>query len=70
MAKTTSLKSSSVQFELNALAPLRLPGLVQALRDNVNKPSEVLRIAEEIDSLVPHIFELLVLEADKTPPLV
>lgn len=66
--KNTSLKSSRQQSELNALAPLRLPGLAQALRDNCNDPAEVLRIADEIDGLVPHIFELLLIEGEKTPP--
>lgn len=67
--KNTSLKSSQPQFELNALAPLRLPGLVEGLRENADNPIQVHRIANEIEDLIPHILELLIVEGEKTAAL-
>lgn len=67
--KNTSLKSSPPQFELNALAPLRIGGLAQALLDNKDNPTEVERIARELLDLEPHILELLIAEGEKSPGL-
>ncbi len=67
--KNTSLKSSSPQFELNALAPLRIGGLARALLENKDNPAEVERLANELLNLEPHILELLIAEGEKAPVL-
>lgn len=67
--KNTSLKSSPQQFELNALAPLRVGGLARALLESKNNPTEVERIANELLALEPHLLELLIVEGEKTPAL-
>ncbi len=67
--KNTSLKSSSPGFELNALAPLRVGGLAEALIENKDNPIEVERIARELLDLEPHLLELLIVEGEKTPAL-
>ena len=69
MQKSTSLKSSSPRFELNALAPLRVGGLAKALLENAEDPAEVRRIAGELLDLEPHLLELLVAEGDRAPEL-
>jgi len=69
MPKTTSLKSSSPRFELNALAPLRVGGLAKSLLENKENPREVERIARELLDLEPHLLELLVAEGERAPEL-
>jgi predicted transcriptional regulator len=59
------LESSSPPLKLNALAPLRLPGIAEALRENKGRPEEVERLARELDELVPHIFEMLIAEGER-----
>lgn len=69
MTKNTSLKSSSPQFELNALAPLRIGGIARALLENKDNPTEVERLANDLLALEPHILELLIIEGEKSPAL-
>ena len=69
MTKTTSSKPSPRQSELNALAPLRVPGIAQALLDNKNNPAEVEKLARELLDLSHHLIELLIAEAEITPAL-
>lgn len=69
MTKTTPLESSSPQFELNALAPLRVGGLARELLENKDNPVEVERIANELLALEPHLFEMLIAEGEKAPAL-
>ena len=54
MTKATSSKPSSPQFELNALALLRVGGLARALLENKDNPAEVERIANDLLALEPH----------------
>jgi hypothetical protein len=68
--KNTSFEQSPPQFELNALAPLRVGGLARALLENKNNPTEVERIAKELLDLEPHLIELLIAEGEKAPALV
>jgi hypothetical protein len=67
--KNTSLEPSSPQFELNALAPLRVGGLARSLLENKDNPAEVERIANELLALEPHLIELLIAEGEKAPAL-
>ena len=67
--KNTSLEPSSPQFELNALAPLRVGGLARSLLENKDNPAEVERIAQELLALEPHLIELLIAEGEKAPAL-
>lgn len=67
--KNTFSESSQPQFELNALAPLRVGGLARALLENKNNPAEVERIANELLALEPHLLELLIAEGEKAPAL-
>lgn len=69
MTKNTSLPPSSQQFELNALAPLRVPGIAQALLDHKDNPVEVQKLAAELMDLSRHLIELLVAEGEKAPAL-
>jgi hypothetical protein len=64
-----SLNQSSEQSELNALAPLRLPGLAQALMENSHDQAEVERLAEELQRVARDVIELLVEKADQLPAL-
>jgi hypothetical protein len=66
MTTTTSSESSNPQFELNALAPLRIGGLAKKIIAAKDDPALVERLARELLSLEPHILELFCLEADKT----
>jgi hypothetical protein len=63
--KNTSFELSSPQFELNALAPLRVGGLTRSLLENENNPAERERIANESLALEPHLIELLIAEGEK-----
>ncbi len=67
--KTTFSESSAPPFELNALAPLRIGGLAQALLDNAENPDQVRRIARELLDLEPHILAMLIDVAEATPEL-
>jgi hypothetical protein len=67
--KNTSLEPSSLQFELNALAPLRVGGLARSLLENKDNPAEVERIANELLALEPHLLEMLIAEGEKAPAL-
>ena len=67
--KNTFSKPSSPQFELNALAPLRIGGIAQAILDNKNNPAEVERLAKELLELEPHLLEMLIAEGEKAPAL-
>jgi hypothetical protein len=67
--KNTSLEQSSPQFELNALAPLRVGGLARSLLENKDNPAEVERIAQELLALEPHLLEMLIAEGEKMPAL-
>lgn len=67
MTKNTSLQQSSPQFELNALAPLRVPGIAQALLDHKDNPIEVEKLARELMDLSRHLIELLIAEGEKSP---
>ena len=67
--KNTSFEPSSPQFELNALAPLRVGGLARSLLENKKNPAEVERIANELLTLEPHLIELLIAEGEKAPSL-
>jgi hypothetical protein len=67
--KATSSKSSQPQFELNALAPLRIRGLANALLENKNNPAEVERLANELLDLEPHILAMLIAESEKLPEI-
>ena len=67
--KNTSSKQSSPRFELNALAPLRVPGIAQALLDGKDNPVEVERLANELMDLSRHLIELLVAEGERAPEL-
>jgi len=63
--KNTSSEQSSPQFELNALAPLKVGELARSLLENKNNPAEVERIARELLELEPHLIELLIAEGEK-----
>jgi len=63
--KNTFSESSQPQFELNALAPLRVGGLARSLLKNKNNPAEVERIANELLALEPHLLEMLIAEERK-----
>jgi hypothetical protein len=67
MTKATSSKPSSPQFELNALALLRVGGLARALLENKDNPAEVERIANDLLALEPHLLELLIAECEMAP---
>ena len=67
--KNTSLEPSSPQFELNALAPLRVGGLARSLLENKDNPVEVERIANELLALEPHLLEMRIAEGEKAPTL-
>lgn len=67
--KNTFSKSSLRQSELNALAPLRVPGLAHALIENKHNPDEVEKLALELLSLSDDLIELLIAEGEKTPAL-
>jgi hypothetical protein len=67
--KNTSSKQYSQRFELNALAPLRVPGIAQALLDGKNDPIEVEKLANELMDLSHHLLELLVAEGDRAGEL-
>jgi hypothetical protein len=67
--KNISLEQSSPQFELNALAQLRVGGLARSLLENKNNPAEVERIANELLAPEPHLLEMLIAEGEKTPAL-
>jgi len=60
--KNTSFEQSSPQFELNALAPLRVGCLARSLLENKNNPADVERIAYELLALEPHLIEPLIAE--------
>lgn len=67
--KNTSFEPSPQQFELNALAPLRVGGLARSLLENKKNPAEAERIANELLALEPHLIELLIVEGEKAPAL-
>ncbi len=64
--KEQSFEQSSPQFELNALAPLRIAGLARKIiKANAGQNAEIDRLANELLDLQPHIIEMLCSEADK-----
>lgn len=67
MTKRTSSKSSPQQSGLNALAPLRIRGIAEALLQNRNDPDEVERLANELLTLEPDIFALLIDASERLP---
>ncbi len=68
--KNTSSKPSLPQSELNALAPLRVPGIAQALLDHKDNPAEIEKLARELMDLSHHLIELLIAEGEKAPALI
>ena len=67
--KALSCKPSLPPSELNALAPLRVGGLAQAILDNAEDPAKVRELASDLLELEPHLLGLLVASAEGTPEL-
>jgi len=62
-------RPDSLGKSLNALAPLRVGGIAQAILDNKDNPVEVERIAKELLDLEPHLLEMLIEEGEEAPAL-
>lgn len=50
--------------ELNALAPLRIRGIAEQIRENVDDRAAVLALVDQLLELEPHIIMLLIETGD------
>ena len=69
MTMSTFSELSLPPSELNALAPLRVPGLAKAILENKDNPAEIERLGQELMELSRHLIELLITESEKLPEL-